>query len=134
MPAHGARQHIAEAQAYIPMFMNDSCPKVTVKTIRMDHNAIPKVNRLWIARKKAGLGQKNAARLLGHKSVSPLSEYETGRSLPGLCTALRLSIIYGLPLSELYAPLYECLRKEITLRRSDGRHVSLPQQPEYQEL
>ncbi len=99
----------------------------------MDHNPVPKANRLWIARKKAGLGQKNAARLLGHKSVSPLSEYETGRSLPSLCTALRLSIIYAAPLSELYAPLYERLRNEITLRRGEIRGV-LPKQPECQEL
>ena len=63
-------------------------------------------NKLWIARKKAGLEQKSVARLMGYKSISPISAYETGRLLPSLSTALRLSIIYNTPLPELYAALY----------------------------
>src|SRR5216684_8527809 len=71
------------------------------------------VNRLWIARKKAGLGQKTVARLLGHKSRSPISEYETGRLLPNLRTALKLSVIYQTPLPDLYTPLQRQIEEEV---------------------
>src|SRR6266852_6225897 len=63
------------------------------------------LNRLWIARKKIGLGQKSVARLLGHKSTSPISEYETGRLLPSLRTAVKLATIYNTPINELYPTL-----------------------------
>ena len=65
------------------------------------------LNKLWIARKKAGLGQKSVARLLGYKSISPISEYETGTVLPSLSTAFKLALIYNTPLSELYDSLYQ---------------------------
>jgi len=76
------------------------------------------LNRLWIARKKAGMGQKSVARLLGHKSTSPISEYETGRLLPNLHTAFKLAVIYKTPVSDLYAPLYGQTEEEVeSLRR-----------------
>src|SRR6266851_517318 len=78
------------------------------------------VNRLWIARKKVGLGQKSVARMLGYKSTSPISEYETGRLIPSLRTAFKLAILYNLPLQELYAPLYGEVEQEIKSRRQDS--------------
>jgi transcriptional regulator with XRE-family HTH domain len=74
-------------------------------------------NKLWIARKKAGLEQKSVARLMGYKSISPISEYETGRLLPSLSTALKLSVIYNTPLPELYASLYAEIAEEVAARR-----------------
>src|SRR5947207_10816664 len=71
------------------------------------------LNRLWISRKKSGLGQKSVARLLGIKSRSPISEYETGRLLPNLRTALKLSAIYAIPVNELYGSLYGEIKQEI---------------------
>ena len=76
------------------------------------------LNRLWIARKRIGLGQKSVARLLGYHCTSPISEYENGRLLPNLPMALKLSIIYNTPLSQLYASLYGKLEQEITKARS----------------
>lgn len=70
-------------------------------------------NSLWLARKKVGLGQKNVARLLGHKTISAVSEYETGRLLPSLRTALKLAAIYRTPVCDLYAPLYGELEQEV---------------------
>ena len=70
-------------------------------------------NRLWIARKTIGLGQKNVARLLGHKSLSPISEYETGRLLPNLRTALKLAVIYKTPIADLYVELYREVEDEV---------------------
>lgn len=76
-----------------------------------------KPNRLWIARQKAGLGQKNVARLLGHTTVAALSEYENGRVFPKLETVLRLAAIYQTPVEELYAPVYKEIQEEVDERR-----------------
>ncbi len=76
------------------------------------------LNKLWIARKKVGLGQKSVARLLGHHCSSPVSEYENNRLLPNLRTAFKLSIIYNTPLQQLYAALYVELEQEITNARN----------------
>ena len=75
------------------------------------------VNRLWIARKKLGLGQKSVARLLGHKSTSPISEYETGRLLPNLRTALKLAAIYQTALPDLYITLQRQIEAEVEAMR-----------------
>lgn len=74
-------------------------------------------NRLWIARKRNGLGQKTVARLLGHKTLSVVSEYENGRIMPNLHTGLKLSAIYRTPLTELYAPLYSQIERQIEAER-----------------
>lgn len=75
------------------------------------------LNTLWISRKKVGLGQKSVARLLGHKTTSAISEYETGRILPNLRTALKLAAIYRTPVADLYASLYGEIESEIDAAR-----------------
>src|SRR6266545_2745585 len=70
-------------------------------------------NRLWLARKRRGLGQKQVAYLLAHQSPDQISRYEQGVKLPTLSTALMLEIIYGAPIRLLYRELYEQLRTEI---------------------
>lgn len=82
-------------------------------------------NNLWIARKRAGLPQKWVASLLGHHSLSQVSEYECGRKLPGLRTALKLELIYGTPLEKLYPDLRGELLREIT---SAGDHNAMIKQ------
>ena len=80
-----------------------------------------------MARKKVGLGQKSVARMLGYKSTSPISEYETGRLIPSLRTAFKLAVLYNLSLQELYAPLYGEIQQEIEGRRQDSavaRHAT----------
>jgi DNA-binding XRE family transcriptional regulator len=86
----------------------------------MEHHPTT-TNKLWIARKKAALGQKVVARLLGHRSTSPVSEYETGRLLPSLRTALKLAFIYNTPIAELYPALAREIADEI-----DSTRRSLP--------
>jgi transcriptional regulator with XRE-family HTH domain len=71
------------------------------------------LNKLWIARKKSGLGQKSVARLLGYKSISSISEYETGTVLPSLSTAFKLAVVYNTPLADLYDSLYKQVADEI---------------------
>ena len=78
------------------------------------------LNTLWIARKKIGLGQKSVARLLGHRTASAISEYETGRLLPNLRTALKLAAIYRTPVCNLYAPLYDQVEREIAGMQQDN--------------
>lgn len=82
------------------------------------------LNRLWIARKQAGLGQKTVARLIGHKGLSTVSEYETGRLLPSLRTALKLSAVYGIPVNDLYRPLYGQIEHEIGSARKQASFIT----------
>ena len=70
-------------------------------------------NKLWIARKHAGYLQKWVASILGQRSLSVISEYEKGRKLPSLRTALKLSFIYKTPLPELFPILYAELTREV---------------------
>ncbi|HEY2933116.1 MAG TPA: helix-turn-helix transcriptional regulator [Acidobacteriota bacterium] len=63
--------------------------------------------------------QSRVARLLGHKNEEMLSRYEHGRSLPPLLTALKLEIIYRVPVAFLYPELYETLRNRI--RAEEGK-------------
>jgi transcriptional regulator with XRE-family HTH domain len=75
-----------------------------------------KHNSLWLARKRAGLRQKQVAHLLGHRTVDQVSRYEKGTRLPTLETALMLEIIYRTPLRQLFSDLYEELHGKIRHR------------------
>ncbi len=94
-------------------------------------------NKLWIARKRAGYPQKVVAALLGNRCLSIISEYEQGRKLPSLRTALKLELIYRTPLAELYPDLYAELAAELpacdAIQRSQCHqlqpHESSPSRP-----
>jgi transcriptional regulator with XRE-family HTH domain len=75
-------------------------------------------NRLWLARKRRGLEQKQVTYLLDHKSINQLSHYEQGERLPSLENALKLEIIYGVPLRFLYKELSAKLEDEVWQRIS----------------
>lgn len=81
-------------------------------------------NRLWQARHRCGLEQKQVARLLGHKNCDQLSRYERGVRMPGLRIALKLEIIYGTPISALFPDHYQKYRAEIAQNTSEN--VRLP--------
>lgn len=70
-------------------------------------------NRLWQARQRAGLEQKQVAYLLGHKTCNQISRYERGDCLPNLQTALKLEIILRAPVREIFPDLYEQHRARI---------------------
>ena len=57
--------------------------------------------------------QKQVAAILGHGSTSMLSRYESGRSWPPLLTALRLEILYRIPVAFLYSKIYRQLKDEV---------------------
>jgi DNA-binding transcriptional regulator YiaG len=70
-------------------------------------------NQLVVYRKRLRLSQKAVARLLGHISTAMISRYERGKSVPPLSTALRLEIIYRVPVAFLFPGLYDQLRNLI---------------------
>ncbi len=73
-------------------------------------------NRLWQARHKIGLEQKQAARLLGHKTCDQISRYERGSRLPGFKTAMKLTILYGASLEELFPEHYKRFSREVQIK------------------
>lgn len=77
----------------------------------MTQNKYP--NELVLYRKRRALSQKRVASFLRQRDTSMLSRYENGRSLPPLPTALRLEIIYRVPVAYLYPKVYKELREEI---------------------
>lgn len=70
-------------------------------------------NRLWYYRKRLGYSQKRIARLLGHRQTSHVSDYERGKRLPTLDTALKLELILRVPAAFLYEDRYKALKHEI---------------------
>ena len=73
-------------------------------------------NRLWLTRKRRGLKQKQIAYLLNHRSVDQISRYENGSRTPKLLAALKLEIIFGVPVRLLFPELHEQLTAEIRER------------------
>ncbi len=73
-------------------------------------------NDLWAYRRKNGLSQKRVAVFLNHKTSSQLSHYERGVKYPNLLNALKLEIIYRVPVAFLYGDLYRKLREDIRVR------------------
>jgi DNA-binding XRE family transcriptional regulator len=61
---------------------------------------------LWQARKRSGLAQKNVSFLLNQKSTNNLSLYESGQRNPNLLIALKLEVIYRVPVRILFHNLY----------------------------
>jgi transcriptional regulator with XRE-family HTH domain len=70
-------------------------------------------NQLGVTRRKNLLQQKQVAKLLGHKSIEHISRYERGTKLPSLKTALKLAIIYKIPIRKMLDEYFEWCRKEI---------------------
>ncbi len=80
-------------------------------------------NKLWIARKMRGLPQKWVAKLLGHHSLSVVSEYERGVQLPTLPVALKLQAIYGKPITDLFPELYQRVSGEVAAIKTKHPYV-----------
>jgi DNA-binding XRE family transcriptional regulator len=68
-----------------------------------------------------GMTQEHVATLLGHKSRNTLSFLESGYSLPSLRTALKLGVIYRVPVDFLYREIYSAFREEIRRREEKTR-------------
>lgn len=73
-------------------------------------------NRLWKYRRRMGFTQTQVAAILGYLPSTSLSQYERGRRLPRLETALKLEIVYRIPIAALYPELYQELKAELRSR------------------
>ena len=71
-------------------------------------------NRLRAIRQNAGYSQQAVARLLRHKNSSLLSRWEGEKAIPSVPNLIRLCILYGKTVQELY-PEY-CKRIEQALQ------------------
>jgi transcriptional regulator with XRE-family HTH domain len=79
--------------------------KLISKNMKKDTNK--NQNRfLWQARQRSGLSQKAIAFLLGRKFTDEISRYESGQRIPTLQNALKLEIIYRVPIRLLFYELF----------------------------
>ena len=78
-------------------------------------------NALWRIRRKKGLEPKQVGWLLGHKSPDIVSGYERGSSEPNLTNALKLSVIYGCSVEDLFPERVEAFRSELA-----GKVLKIP--------
>ena len=80
-------------------------------------------NKLWLHRKRSGLGQKQLARLMGLKSVTLISLYERGKKLPNLVNALKLELIFSTASRFLFPELWAQLHGELIKRQERSFRV-----------
>lgn len=73
-------------------------------------------NRLWKFRKRMGFTQHEVAAILGYHTSTDISHYEHGRKLPSLVTALKLEIVYRVPVAFLFPEVYHALKQQLRAR------------------
>lgn len=76
----------------------------------------PLPNRLWKYRSRMGFTQRQVAEILGYHSSTDLSHYEHGRKVPSLVTALKLEVVYRVPVAFLFPELYHELKEQLRSR------------------
>ncbi len=69
---------------------------------------------MYFVRKQRRMSQKHVAHLIGHHDATMLSKYERGSLAPPLRTALKLTLLYRLPIQELFAADFLQAREELT--------------------
>lgn len=113
--------------------------RLTTVTLRVTHSKpnllltktnMPNINSSLLAlrRKRLGYEQKQVAVILGHKNTYQLSRYETGQRVPGFKEAIKLSLLYGIPVRLLFEPYFRyCLEElEVAIKQSGlGGKVNL---------
>lgn len=83
-----------------------------MKTNKKPRQKSIKQNKLWNARKRTGLELKQVARLAS-KTTEEISRYERRLNEPSLKTALKLEIIYRMPVKLLFPELFKELENEV---------------------
>jgi len=88
--------------------------------------ASPKLEHyLRACRKRSGLTQTDVAYLLGSKTRAQVSRYERRWNAPTLRTALAFEALFGTPVSEIFAGMYESVDEELKRR---ARELTLESQ------
>lgn len=84
-------------------------------------------NHLYKQRRIRGLRQKQLARLLGYRSTSMISRFESGTAFPSLTTAILLELALGVRIAEIYINLTDQLKAQIIKRAATmPEHISRP--------
>lgn len=73
-------------------------------------------NRLLLFRRRKAYGRKQVAQLLGHRSVNQLSRVERGDKIPTLRVALKLAIIYDIPVREMLDGYFKVCLREVRMQ------------------
>lgn len=63
-----------------------------------------------------GFTQEQVAAILGYVSPAHVGHWERGRKLPSLITALKLEIVYRVPVAFLFPELHARLRADLRQR------------------
>jgi len=63
-----------------------------------------------------GFTQQQVAEIIGYHSSTDLSHYEHGRKLPSLVTALKLEVVYRVPVAFLFPEIYHELKEQLRAR------------------
>ena len=66
------------------------------------------------ARRRRVLERKQASWLLGYKGPQLLAEYERGEKLPSLQNAIKLTLIYGCEMEDIFPENYALAREQIS--------------------
>ena len=70
-------------------------------------------NRLWQYRKRMGFTQQEVATMLGYLSREEISDFERGAKLPSFISALKLELVYRVPVAFLFPDLYARLKTQV---------------------
>lgn len=76
-------------------------------------------NQLERIRMSQNLLPKQVAALLGHKTTRPITQFEKGLRVPSLKSALKLAIIYNVPIRVMLDGYYEACREEVHAKGPD---------------
>ncbi len=77
------------------------------------HKSIPVPNCLRKHRKARGLKQKDVAKILGLKSASMISRWESGVCVPSTLNLFRLASLYRTMTDALFMDLVRALRADL---------------------
>ena len=76
---------------------------------------------LHYVRKLRRMSQRQVAHLIGHRDATMLSKYERGLVVPTLRTALKLTLLYRLPIQEIFADEFAKAKAELTTKANTAR-------------
>jgi DNA-binding XRE family transcriptional regulator len=89
-------------------------------------------NRLRCYRLKRHLSQREVAVLIGHKHAGHLCTWESGKCVPTLKSALKLSAAINCPVEVLFFPMWNQLRQEVINRRKQLESIGNNDQQKYE--
>jgi transcriptional regulator with XRE-family HTH domain len=96
------------------LWSHELCNRVLSHSIHMASSHLP--NYLRANRKRLGLSQDEVAFLLGAENGTKVCRYERFTRQPGFHAALACEVVFQRPLREIFAGLYEEIKREVAAR------------------